>query len=287
MVSFPPITDDQQLAQTSTEESNVKRSRPALRLRRSPLVYTVLQVRIAPILSLKKYIPELQEALRKKGFPRYREGFLQTISFDAESLAPKIERSVRFEFYDKPARTGILITSDAVTVQTNSYSTFEQFTEVAILALSTLKQAAEVAVVERVGLRYVDWIRPDAEHSLKSLIRTELHGLDESELGAKEVLRLIQIWSKTNLGKMIVRFYQQKGQFLPADSLPINLSYDIQIDSNEIVSLLDLDHFAEQSFDFDEQAICDLAWKLHDPLDTAFRSAVTKEALQFWEAANG
>lgn len=262
----------------------MKRSQPALRLSRTPLVYTVLQVRIAPVFSLKKYLPDLQETFRKSGFPRYREGFLQTLSFEPEGLTPKIERTARFEFYDKGANTGILIATDAITVHTNKYTEFESFIQTVCASLRKIKEVTGVEIVERVGLRYVDWLRPDDSRSVTSLVRSGLRGLDESALGAKDALSQWQIICSSPVGRMVVRLYQQKGHYLPPDLVPINLSYTAQIDPSETVTILDLDHFAEQSFDFDEGAISELAWKLHDNLDRAFRAAVTEEALEYWGA---
>jgi uncharacterized protein (TIGR04255 family) len=269
-------------------EEKVRRSRPVLRLSRSPLVYTVLQVGIAPVFSLRSYLPELQEKLRKNGFPRYREGILQKLTIGQDGLAPKIESSARFEFYDKNAQTGIMVAPDAVTVHTNAYRVFEEFDETVRLAVSTLREVAGVEVVEKVGLRYVDWVRPDSTRSVDSLIQPGLRGINECELGGRDAIKLFQMFCLTAVGRMLVRFYQQRGQVLPLDlgPGPVNLSIDFRVEPNEIVSLLDLDHTSEQSFDFEMDAISELAWRLHDSLDLAFRTAVTDEALEFWGAEN-
>ena len=245
----------------------------------------LLQVKITPVLSLKEYIPGVQETFRKKGFPRYSEGLLQRFGID-EKLSPGITRVPRFEFYDKDMKTGILLQPDAITVHTNRYTSFEDFQRIVQLAAATLKEKADIALVERVGLRYVNCIRPDDAHPLTYYLKPGLHGLSEAELGVKTMLLTFAMNCSTNLGTMLIRLYQQKGSVLPFDVQPINLSYTDGGKADEVVSLLDLDHFSEQSFDFDVEAICGLGWKLHDPLDLAFRNAVTPEALKMWRGTD-
>jgi uncharacterized protein (TIGR04255 family) len=257
------------------------RSRQTIHLERTPLVYVVLQVTVAPVLALKKYVPDLQERFRHGGFPRYREGFLTNLGMN-ENFSPTLTQIARFEFYDKDFRTGILLQPNAITIQTNSYSSFEKFQEIAQTAVGVFRETAEITLAERVGLRYVNWIRPETNHDVKRLLNPGLHGLESSALNARSVLRNFTLWCTTNIGTMLVRLYDQKGQFLPLDSQPIQLSYEHQIGPDETVTLLDLDHFSQQSFDFEEKAITDLAWKLHDPLDLAFREAITADARALW-----
>jgi uncharacterized protein (TIGR04255 family) len=113
-----------------------------------------------------------------------------------------------------------------------------------------------------------------------------LRGLNNEDIGVKDSLRKSEIVGLTDVGRMIIRFYQQRGNYLPADTNPINLVYDLQIRADETASLLDLDHQSSQNFDFSLDDICELAWKLHDPLAQAFRASVTDEALEIWGVEN-
>lgn len=257
------------------------RVRPAIHLEHTPLVYVVLQVAIAPVLSLKKYIPELQERFRRNGFPRYREGFISTFNI-IDDLVPSISQSARFEFYDREFKTGVLVHPNSLTVQTNKYDTFEHFQEIVAMAVGVFKELVEVSLAERVGLRYVNWIRAEVGQSPNVLLNPGLHGLTPSEVGSTAVLRNFLINFSTSLGTLLVRLYDQPGKLLPMDSQPTGLVYENQPNPDEVVTLLDLDHFAQQSFDFGENEVNELAWKLHDPLDLAFREAVTPEARRIW-----
>jgi uncharacterized protein (TIGR04255 family) len=257
------------------------RTRPAIHLEHTPLVFVVLQVVIAPVLSLKKYIPDLQERFRRNGFPRYREGFISTLSF-TDDLSPSVSQSPRFEFYDRDFRTGVLVHPNSLTVQTNKYDSFERFQEIVAMAVGVFRESVEVSLAERVGLRYVDWIRAESGQSPDTLLNPGLHGLTLSEVGSARVLRNFLMNFTTNLGTLLIKLYDQPGKLVPMDSQPTALVYENQPKPEEVVTLLDLDHFAQQSFDFGQDEVNDLAWKLHDPLDLAFREAVTPEARKIW-----
>ena len=68
---------------------------------------------------------------------------------------------------------------------------------------------------------------------------------------------------------------------LPAD-LQSFLELDVSVPSEPSV-ILDTDHFNEESRDFDVDEICGLIDNLHRHTGTAFRAAVTEEALKAWQ----
>lgn len=263
----------------------MNRDLPALRLQRSPLVFVVMQVKISPIFSLLDYLPKLQEVFRKSGYPRFQRGMMQQINFGPD-FVPKVESNWRLEFYNTHKTTAVLFAPESVTLQTNSYTTFEDFEQSFRAALDVLNKTVEISVVEGVGLRYVDWLRPEPGETAESLLKPGLRGLDPHEIGLSDSIHLSHLVGKTNLGQMLVRFYQQKGQYLPIDIGPIGLSYQRPIGPTEVASLLDFDHQAGQSFEFSVEEVSDVAWRLHDPLDRAFRASVTSEAMQLWGAQN-
>ena len=242
-----------------------------------------MQLRISPIFSLLNYLPQLQEVLRKSGYPRFQRGVLQQISFGPD-FKPNVESNWRLEFYDKQKTSAILLSPDAVTLQTNRYTVFEQFEQSFRSALEILNDSVQISVVEGLGLRYVDWIRPTPSQTVESLLKPGLRGLSNGELGVQSSLHQSHLIGQTEIGRLMVRFYQQQGQYLPIDVGAISLAYNEQIVPTEIASLLDLDHQASQSFDFEVEAVSELAWKLHDTLDKAFRASVTSEAMQVWGA---
>ncbi len=260
----------------------MKRSLPPLRLRYSPLVYVIGQVRISPVIAIEKYVPEIQEQLRHKGFPRFVKGQIQEIRIEIGST-PKVNVSDRYEFQNKEGTSGIVLASDFISLHTNKYEVYEKFEETFRVALAIIHQVVSLSLVERIGLRYVDLIRLGADEKFSDYLQPGLLGLENAKLGVTKSLSRFEFVGVTEVGKLVVRYSQSdNGTFLPADLMPSPLKHDVEVPPGEVVSFLDLDHFSEQSHDFEVSSVLELLGRLHDYLDRTFRSAVTETALQKW-----
>jgi uncharacterized protein (TIGR04255 family) len=88
----------------------------------------VAQVRFSDIVAIEKYVAEIQEALRHKGFPRFQKAQVHEIAFQPDA-APKFNAIDRFEFQDKEASVGIVLQSNSVAIHTKIYSNYEHFEE--------------------------------------------------------------------------------------------------------------------------------------------------------------
>jgi uncharacterized protein (TIGR04255 family) len=260
----------------------MKRSLPPLKLRSSPLAYVIAQVRVSSVISIEKYIPEIQESLRHRGFPRFKKGRLHEIRLELDS-APKINLFDRYEFQNKEETSGIVLAPDFISLHTSKYDTGENFEETLKTALSLVHEVVQFNLVERIGLRYVDLIRLDQDETWSEYLQPGLLGLDTSTLGVSKSLSRVEFVGITDVGKLVVRYSQSdQGTILPPDLFPSTLNHDIQLNPNEVVSFLDLDHFSELSRDFEVTSVVETVGDLHDDLDRAFRSAVTAIALLRW-----
>jgi len=109
-----------------------------------------------------------------------------------------------------------------------------------------------------------------------------LLGLDPDDLGVTKWVSRYESLGATDLGKLVVRCSRSE-QILPPDLSPASLDYSsIQLRPGEVVTLLDFDHFVEQSSDFKPEAVLSTIGDLHDSLDRAYRKAVTPQALVKW-----
>jgi uncharacterized protein (TIGR04255 family) len=243
------------------------------------------QVRISPVVSIEKYIPDIQDRFRQIGFPRFKRGQLQELQFSPDT-APKFNIAPRFEFQDKAGSSGILVTSDFIALHTNLYRSYELFEDVLRTALEIVHEAVNISLVERLGLRYVDMIRLGPNELFTEYLRPGLHGFDAAVLQLSEVLQKFEVVGKTETGTLIVRYSQNKGgAFLPPDLALNTLNYNISLGQEETIALLDLDHYSERQVDFHVQAVMEAIGALHDGLDLAFRGTVTEAALSRWGKA--
>ena len=84
----------------------MKRTHPPLRLPGSPLIYVVAQVNISAVVAIERYVPEIQERLRKSGFPGYTNIQVPEIIFETFGARPVVTPLSRYEFQNKLERTG-------------------------------------------------------------------------------------------------------------------------------------------------------------------------------------
>lgn len=264
----------------------MKRTLPALKLKNSPLVLVLVQVRIAPVIKMADYIPDIQESLRRGGLPRFVAGEEVQLQV-SQGQAATVQRSPRWEFQNKDQTHGVVITQNFIAVQTTTYDVYESFETFFARPLAVLGEIVEPGLVQRIGLRYVDLIRPRAEQRLSEFFKPSLRGLEAADIGADDLLSRFEILAKTAEGTMRIRCLQTNdGTPLPPDltSLSLNLTSTVAdgLVRGELVTIMDLDHFTSVPRDYETASLVEAIGGLHDNLDQAFRAAVTPEALTTW-----
>ncbi len=251
-----------------------------LRLKSSPLVMVLAQVRISPVLKIGDYVPDLQEKLRLEGFPRFRVEEMQELSFGPQ---PSVSQHARWLFADKENREAVVLTRDFVALETNRYERFEDFVSGLGKVLSIAGAVVGVSLAERIGLRYVDLIVPRAGETLDEYLEPKLHGLRAGDLAVDSLLSRYEARGRTNVGQLVVRLHQNEaGAILPPDLMPSELAATREVEKGQVVTLLDIDHFSEQPRDFDPVALVEAMWQLQEYTDKAFLASVSDVALRRW-----
>jgi len=237
---------------------------------------------------MPKYIPEIQDQLRHKDFPRFTEGEIRNVRVSLDA-SPAVTTMPRYECQDKARRAGIVVTKDSVAMHVSLYTSFEEFCSSLRVGLEIVDSIVDLGLVERVGLRYVDLIRPGTDQTLHDYLDSGLLGLDETKVGARRSMLRFQILGETDHGTLAVRLYQRAdGCALPPDLDPSALDHpapEPKLAPDEKVTLLDIDHYSELQktpMEFSVEAVMGLLWRLHDNTDLAFRAAVTQYALTEW-----
>ena len=264
----------------------VKRLKPGLILRRSPLIYFLAQLRFSQVLSLGKYVPDIQDLLRRSGFPGFRQTQIPQLKFQG-SITPTVELAELFEFQDKETSTGIILTPSFISYHTTHYSVYEDFEGRFREVLMAVQKVLNISVLERWGLRYIDLVQPRQDESLEDYLRSETLGLSASEIGVTNPTSTYTLNGNTLLGRLVLRVSQIRGPAspLPADLQPgFTLNLESSVSDGELVAVLDFDHFAEAKADFSIDAAVERLGNLHEGIERAFASAVTPNALVLWES---
>jgi len=262
-----------------------KRTLPALKLQKSPLVLVLCQVRFSPILAMADYFPKVQDSLRLKGYPSVKTDIVQETLFTPAGLTSM--KKSRWRVFNKDLTESIVVTEDFIVFQTTKYTVFENFVQKLAEVMETLASVVKQLAIQRIGLRYIDLIRPRANETWRNYVRPELHGLSNAVLKPDTQLQLQQTVANTERGTLITRLYQNReGQIFPPDLTDDSLTANLTPlpDQGELLTLIDLDHFCTVQCDYEPAQLEDIVWQLHDDIDRVFReSVVTPSALKAWE----
>lgn len=199
--------------------------------------------------------------------------------------SPELRTTVQWVFSNKDQSKAVILAPDFVVLETSRYTIFDDFSQDFKQVLEILGEVTEASLAERLGLRYVDLIRPTTPDDFATYIKPGLLGLDDEGLGVNRSLFRFEQRGATDAGTLVIKLLQSdNGAFLPNDIDGSHLEFGLSLEEGEKVGVLDIDHFSQASRDYDAQSLILQLWELHDCTDRAFRQAVTPEALQLWGA---
>ena len=258
-----------------------------------PLVLVLCQVRFSPVRQMERYIPAIQDVFRRHEFPIERAGAVRQVTFTPGNDAPvEVIEQQRWEYRNRDETWSILLMQDSVTLQTTAYTRFEAFAEQLQLVLHTVLTESEqdsFGVVHRVGLRYIDVVRPRAGKDFRFYLRPGLHGVPDDVFQPGQHLLHIQSIGGTVVdgtpGTMVVRIVQNdQGSSLPPDLLAAAPKSSPRAETGELVTLIDMDHYVEGTFDPDSAWVVARAYEMHDHIIETFHDhVVTQDAIQEWK----
>ena len=257
-----------------------------------PLVLVLGQVRFSPVRQMERYISAIQDTFRRTGFPIEQAGKVHQVTFGPGSSAPvqMVERQ-RWEYRNREETWSVLVTEDSVILQTTAYTRFEEFAERLRLAVSTVLAESEhdgFGVVQRVGLRYIDVVRPSVGNGFRFYLRPGLHGVPDEVFQPGRHLLHVESRGETVIGRqpgtMIVRIVQNnQGHSLPPDLMAAAPKYSSRAEPGELVTLIDMDHYVEGTFDPDSAQVIARAYEMHDHIVETFHDhVVTRDAIEEW-----
>ena len=263
-------------------------------LSQQPLALVLGQIRFSPIRQMGGYIPEIQEAFRRNGFPVERAGKVQQITFGPGAGAPvQVIEQDQWEYRTRDETWSILVTQDGVVLQTTAYEKFEGFADRLQHAVRTVLATTEhdqLGVVQRVGLRYIDVVQPRKGEDFRAYLRPGFHGAADEVFQAGTHRLQVESTGRTQVGAdvtgtMNVRVVQNdQGFSLPPDLIGGAPKHAVRAKAGELLTLIDMDHYIEGTFDPDTDWVVARAFEMHDHLIETFHEHVaTETAIEAWK----
>lgn len=263
------------------------------KMKNAPVYFTIAQVRYNPVLSLESYIRNIQDSLRKMGYPDFTKGV--TLAFNLASISsantapeqqPTVERVERYVFSNMARTRGFVLEQNALSYQATDYETFELFAEELLKGLEILHSAVSLDYSERVGVRYLDAVIPRDGDKLYEYLVPEVHGVS-SRLRGVELQHSFSETTVTipSVGNVTARTIIQSGQpGFPPDLQPIGLTLPDRFGQFKgLHAIIDTDGSVEAREPVDLRNLKARLFALHDEISKAFKATATPHAFEIWK----
>lgn len=210
------------------------------KLNNQPLQFVLAEIRFSPVMEIGKYIPKIQDALRKH-YPVTATKKEQTVQVQPGSI--HVSNVDRWAMISADKKSAVEIDQGRLVYVTKDYARFPGFSERCQQALDTFAGIVDPDLLYRVGLRYSDLVVVGRDESLSSLVNEHfgypqcVSSLGESKQQSSET------YIQTKTGGLVIRtlYGNHNLTCLPdAQGLPIQLPSD-QKPSERMI--LDFDHF--------------------------------------------
>jgi uncharacterized protein (TIGR04255 family) len=259
-------------------------------MKNAPVYFTIAQVRFNPVLSLSTFIPAIQESFRKRRYPDFKKAVAFTFNFalpavaESEAPIPPPRPLERYIFSDTDNTENFLLDESSLSFQATKYETFEKFSAQLLESLDFVHQSVGgLSYIDRIGVRYLDAVRPREGEKLDQYLIPEVTGLYGKLSG-----QIHHAFSETlvtdNDGSLVSRAVIQEGQIgLPPDLLMNGLKIAKPFSEyHNLHAVLDTDAFYPERSSFDLGEIRRRLAILHGKTSVAFYSSVTPYALSTW-----
>ena len=137
------------------------------KMKNAPVYFAIAQARHNPVLRLGSYAADIQDRMRKVGYPDFKKGVSMAFNLMPQigdisqpQNPPVVEQVERLMFFSTDNTKGFIVEQNALSFQTTEYDTFETFADEFIKGLGIVHECVTLAHSERIGLRYLDAIVP-------------------------------------------------------------------------------------------------------------------------------
>jgi uncharacterized protein (TIGR04255 family) len=179
---------------------------PRVEFESPPLALALCQIKFTPILNIANpaFVGNFQKAIEEQ-YSITNIGEQVEIEFGfgpSETGLNRQSRTPQWRFSDDTDTWVVVLTQEFLSIETRSYGNFKEFLDRLNHVLNALYQHIKPKLITRLGLRYINEIRPD-DLSLVQVMKPQFRGL----LSAPELIRYNQL----AVQQVVLRFSEQRG----------------------------------------------------------------------------
>ena len=261
---------------------------------KSPPVYaTVAQVRFNPVLKLADFLPDIQEGMRRAGFPAYQPHDTVAIQLSFSQDRPPTPQTVvrpRFAFGNVQKTHSFILDIDALTLQSTDYGRFEDFSGFFMKGLALVHEAVTLNFTDRIGLRYLDRVFPSGGDELDQYLTPEALGLSNlgGRLGGRPQQSYVETICEVGTYKLRSRVVLQGGglAFPPDMVLGDLLVLKRLADYEGFHAIIDNDGFLENRENYSPESVAEHLDGIHTIISNAFHAIATDYARKVWSTSD-
>ena len=263
------------------------------KLKNAPVYFTISQVRFSPVLSLKTYMPDIQEHLRKAGYPDFKQSF--TVAFNLAIITggePKQETpppfplpAERYVFSNMENNRGFILQQNALSFQTTDYDNYQILLSEFLKGLEIVHKAVGLNFSERIGIRYLDAVDPKEGEDLSQYLVKQVLGINKFLEGSEFVHSFSETVVKfKDVGKVVSRTILQNRKIgfppdLQLDGLKLKERFN---DIKGVHAVIDTDGAFDGREPFDTGKVKNRLDDLHKVISDSFRATTTEYARSVW-----
>lgn len=257
-------------------------------LKNPPVFFTLVQARFNALLKIGDYVPAIQEALRKAGFPDFTSRQVMTLQLgnqgDPAANGPVIGNLTQYVFGNSEKTHMFLLNPDALTLQSTHYGRFEAFSAQFLKGLTLVHEIMQLDFTDRVGLRYLDRIMPLPGDALGLYLVPEVRGIT-TPMNGQVMHSFSETFGRVEDVQMRSRVLIQTGPLafppdLPSDGMQVE---DRFVSYSGHHATLDNDGFIEKRTPFSAQQVGEQVHSIHRVISAAFKATITDYARQVWD----
>ncbi|GMV69555.1 MAG: hypothetical protein AMXMBFR76_19940 [Pseudomonadota bacterium] len=260
----------------------------------APVYYALAQAQFNPVAAMAKYVDQIQDRLRREGYPLFETQQVTHLvvpaAGQAQSAEPQIAHRVSWLITKSDRTAGFILAPSAITYHTTHYDTHKEFIPELLRGLAAVHETVTLDHVGRLGLRYLDAVLPrvDRGETVEQYLVGGLHGIEFSAARRYTMTESVFATETRPLcpnGTLVARVHKMTGPLgfppdLQLNDLVVNPRFALQEPLEHAV--IDTDHYVEGRMPIGTDMLREQLLSLHGKIKDVFGAMTTDLARTVW-----
>jgi uncharacterized protein (TIGR04255 family) len=257
-----------------------------------PVYYALAQAHFNPVAAMTKYVDQIQDRLRRAGYPLFEPQQLTQRVVPAPGQAPQqepqIQQTVSWLITRSDRTAGFILGPSTITYHTTHYRANNEFIPELLRGLATVHEVVSLDHISRLGLRYLDAVLPRAGETTEQYLVSGLHGIAFNAVPQQATAESVFTTETHPLvprGTLIVKVYRANAPLgFPADIPPAGLTITPQFNIKEPRehAIIDTDHYVQGQMPMEIDKLNEQLLSLHGTIKSVFNATTTAHAHAAW-----